>query len=285
MSAVQPFAQFFVSAVGSEAVERPYQYQRLLAEKDWPSVLIAPTGLGKTAAIVCAWLWRGRVSPGSMPRRLVYCLPMRSLVEQTERNVRAWLGNLAAGGIDDLPRADRDVHVLMGGTDEPRWQLAPERPAILIGTQDMLISRALMRGYASRRARWPVDFALLHNDAQWVFDEVQLMGAGLATSTQLEAFRRELGTAIPAGSLWVSATLDPDWLGTIDFAPPPRSAVLKVPDDVPADAGDPLVRQLLDAPKPLARASFCAAGGRPPKSRLTSKPCQSSSWRTVPQPG
>ena len=32
-----------------------------------------------------------------------------------------------------------------------------------------------MRGYAMSRFRWPVDFALLHNDSQWVFDEVQLM--------------------------------------------------------------------------------------------------------------
>ena len=65
----------------------------------------------------------------------------------------------------------------------------PERPAVLVGTQDMLLSRALMRGYASSRALWPMEFALLHEDAQWVFDEVQLMGAGRATSAQLEAFR------------------------------------------------------------------------------------------------
>ena len=66
----------------------------------------------------------------------------------------------------------------------------PERPAILIGTQDMLLSRALMRGYGMGRFGWPIDFGLLHTDTLWVFDEVQLMGAGLATSAQLEAFRR-----------------------------------------------------------------------------------------------
>ena len=36
---------------------------------------------------------------------------------------------------------------------------------ILIGTQDMLLSRALMRGYGMSRYQWPVHFALLHNDA------------------------------------------------------------------------------------------------------------------------
>ena len=86
--------------------------------------------------------------------------------------------------MDDANRLPRpqDVHVLMGGVDADGWLESPERPAVLVGTQDMLLSRALMRGYASSRALWPMEFALLHEDAQWVFDEVQLMGAGRATS-------------------------------------------------------------------------------------------------------
>ena len=51
------------------------------------------------------------------------------------------------------------------------------------------MSAALMRGYGASRYRWPIDFALLHNDALWVFDEVQLAGAAITTSAQLEAFR------------------------------------------------------------------------------------------------
>jgi CRISPR-associated endonuclease/helicase Cas3 len=50
---------------------------------------------------------------------------------------------------------------------------------VLIGTQDMLLSRALMRGYSMSRYQWPVHFGFLHNDALRVLDEVQLMGAGL----------------------------------------------------------------------------------------------------------
>ena len=92
-----------------------------------------------------------------------------------------------AGGMLAEPE---NIHVLMGGIEAARWLERPERPAIIIGTQDMLLSRALMRGYASSRAIWPMEFALLHEDTQWVFDEVQLMGAGRATSAQLEAFRR-----------------------------------------------------------------------------------------------
>jgi CRISPR-associated endonuclease/helicase Cas3 len=175
---------------------------------------------------------------------------MRTLVDQTDANVRIWLRHLEIAGLGaGLPTA-ADVHVLMGGVDEPHWYASPERPTILIGTQDMLLSRALMRGYAMSRFRWPVDFALLHNDAQWVFDEVQLMGAGLATSTQLEGFRR--AASATARSIWVSATLDPSWMSTVDFRAPP--SMWRVPDDFAGDASDLRVRALVDAPKSLGKA-------------------------------
>lgn len=255
------FTSFFLFATGN----LPYGYQKDLAN-GWWDVLVAPTGLGKTAAVIVGWLWRRRVDADNTPRRLVYCLPMRTLVEQAEKNARQWFERLAQAGLDqDLPSPD-DVHVLMGGIEalrgQPRWYEAPERPAILIGTQDMLISRALMRGYVSGRARWPIEFALLHNDALWVFDEVQLMGAGLATSAQLAAFRELLKTAVPTKNLWVSATLDPAWLRTVDFAAPDPSKVLRVPDDVPEDAALPRVRKIIEAHKPLAKAPVAISGAK-----------------------
>ena len=249
------FAQFFAAAFGKNV--RPFAYQRALAEQNWPDVLIAPTGLGKTAAVVLGWAWQHVSAEYAPPRRLVYCLPMRTLVDQTALNVRAWLRRLGEANAhwkSRLPDYDTGVHVLMGGIDEPRWFETPEHSAILIGTQDMLLSRALMRGYAMSRFRWPVDFALLHNDVQWVFDEVQLMGSGLATSAQLAGFRRTLGTDISSRSLWMSATLHPDWLGTVDFQQSPT--VWRVPDDFPDDAQSPHVRKLLDAPKPIQQTSI-----------------------------
>ena len=219
------FGEFFSTAFGGAT---PFAYQRALAERDWPDALIAPTGLGKTAAVVLAWLWKRATAPETTPRRLVYCLPMRTLADQTHRNATGWLGRLASligHRVEALPDADRDVHLLMGGENESPWYEHPERAAIVIGTQDMLISRALMRGYAMSRFRWPVDFALLHNDVPWVFDEVQLMSSGLATSTQLEGFRRRLRTQIGAASIWVSATLHPEWLRTVDAPPTPPCGV------------------------------------------------------------
>jgi CRISPR-associated endonuclease/helicase Cas3 len=85
------------------------------------------------------------------------------------------------------------VHILMGGEDEDDWDIYPERDAMLIGTQDMLLSRALNRGYGASRSCWPTQFGPLNTDCLWIFDEIQLMGAGLATTAQLEALRCMLG--------------------------------------------------------------------------------------------
>jgi CRISPR-associated endonuclease/helicase Cas3 len=140
---------------------------------------------------------------------------MRVLVEQTEQVAQAIAERIPA---DRRPT----VHVLMGAEDVGEWFLYPERPAILIGTQDMLLSRALNRGYASGRARWPVEFGLMNQDALWVMDEVQLMDVGLATSAQLQAFRGQDSVRArslrPCHTWWMSATLQPEWLKSVDTA-------------------------------------------------------------------
>lgn len=214
------FETFFEAATwrDSKAGCSPYPYQQKLAEAEWPETLVVPTGFGKTAAVLGAWLWKLKVSDLGTPQRLVYCLPMRALVEQTAAAAEAWI-EAAKRQLNFEVRLD----VLIGGRAKekriPDWITHPDEPAILIGTQDLLISAALMRGYAVSRYRWPVDFALLHNDALWVFDEVQLTGATLATSAQMEAFRRLFKTAKNSRTLWMSATLDPVWLRTVDFTP------------------------------------------------------------------
>ncbi|HQU17347.1 MAG: CRISPR-associated helicase/endonuclease Cas3 [Chromatiales bacterium 21-64-14] len=217
------YQEFFTTVTEGKS---PFPYQVKLAESDWPEMVNIPTGMGKTAAVTLAWLykrgWRqgGRTvaSDAATPRRLVWCLPMRVLVEQTERTIRDSLGTLGVDGAAGDGKVS--VHVLMGGANDLKtWVEYPEEDMILIGTQDMLLSRALMRGYGMSRYQWPVHFSLLHNDCLWVFDEVQLMGAGLATSTQLEAFRRSFPLARNSRSLWLSATLNPQWLATVDLKP------------------------------------------------------------------
>ena len=238
----------------------PDQWQIALATDPWPRVLVAPTGSGKTAAVTLGWAAHRLQMPDQTPRRLVWCLPMRTLVEQTAKVVKKWFDRLAAFDEENrLPRPE-DVHILMGGVENRRWLETPEHPAVIVGTQDMLLSRALMRGYASSRTMWPVEFALLHEDAQWVFDEVQLMGAGRATSAQIEAFRRSAADQArrqghlegnPSRSLWMSATLDQSWLATVDHPAPAPESVVKVD---PVDHPEGRLARLAHATKRLTRS-------------------------------
>lgn len=167
----------------------PHPWQRRLGEAAEPQrrLLRIPTGLGKSAGTILPWLYHAvQRSDASWPRRLVFVLPMRVLADQVAREATQWI---------ETAKLDVPVHLLMGGVEALRWVEDLERPALLVGTQDMLLSRALNRGYASARGLWPMEFGALHSDALWVFDEVQLMGVGLATSTQLEAFRRSRANA------------------------------------------------------------------------------------------
>ena len=57
---MKTFESLFRDATGYE----PYPYQVAVATTGTlPSVLSVPTGMGKTAAVLMAWLWRRRFGP------------------------------------------------------------------------------------------------------------------------------------------------------------------------------------------------------------------------------
>jgi CRISPR-associated endonuclease/helicase Cas3 len=94
----------------------PRAWQSDLAEESVcrDRLIRIPTGLGKNEGVLAAWSFhRLYQADDRWPRRLVWCLPMRVLVEQTEQVARA----LA----DHMP-ADR-------------------RPAVIVGTEDVIGSR------------------------------------------------------------------------------------------------------------------------------------------------
>ena len=149
------YASFFSAAFGKEV--RPFAFQEKLAclatnqaEGRLPDCrIMVPTGMGKTASVVLAWLWnqlKAEEPSQGWPRRLVYCLPMRSLVEQTQQEVARWLESLSNAqdegtlglGTHAAQRlfalAARGPIVLMGGVEvAPKardWDLYPEEPAI-----------------------------------------------------------------------------------------------------------------------------------------------------------
>ncbi len=204
------YKAFFTAATDKAA---PYNYQERLANEPCISRLISvPTGLGKTAAVTLAWLYNRQQPNPTWPRRLVYCLPMRTLVEQTRDEAKKWIENLSKEGL--ITGKAPCVILLMGGEDlegeDKDWDLYPEGDAILIGTQDMLLSRALNRGYGMSRYRWPMPFGLLNHDCLWVLDETQLMGPGLWTAGQLDWMRQHrFGVLKPCFTWWMRATPSP----------------------------------------------------------------------------
>ncbi|MCE2530273.1 MAG: CRISPR-associated helicase Cas3' [Acidimicrobiia bacterium] len=231
------FGRFFHDATGYA----PYPYQSRLAADGLPDVLRVDTGCGKTEAAGLAWMWRRRHSARKeTPRWLVYALPMRTLVDQTFDRFVKWRHALG------LQPSELGVHRVMGGSDwrDRDWRLHPERDAVFIGTIDMLLSRALNRGFADSRWNWPISFGAFNSGCQWVFDETQLMDAGVITGRQLQAFRTSFGTVQPTHTMWMSATVDFERLKTVDA--PVIDRVVEISE---IDRGYASLAERLEAPR------------------------------------
>jgi CRISPR-associated endonuclease/helicase Cas3 len=229
------FKSFF--RIGTDGHD-PYPWQGRVAREGLPEVLSVPTGLGKTEGVALGWSYRRLITnTRETPRHLVICLPMRVLVRQTEERLTGVFHRLGEAGFPKV-----GVHSVMGGKprkarkdDDDAWLSHPEKPWVLIGTQDQLLSRALNRGYALSPFDWPLHFGALNNDAHWVLDEVQLMGPAVWTSAQLDWMRRvRFGTVFPCSTTWMSATVGANFLDTRDR----RDAGLVVPHPLQIDQED-----------------------------------------------
>jgi len=237
----ESFRSFFATATGGF---EPYSWQRQVALDGLPDVLSVPTGLGKTEGAVLAWAWRRLVAGDDEPLHLVFCLPMRSLVTQTVERLRTYF---------DALRVQQDlavgVHQLMGGEIDEEWARWPDKPWVLVGTQDQLLSRALNRGYAMSRFEWPIHFGLLNQDCRWIIDEVQLMGPGLWTTAQLDWMRQKRFPSLKAcRTTWMSATVGRSFLATVDRK---RDGLDTVPSFEPQLETDPKVQWWRDAKRPV----------------------------------
>ena len=139
----------------------------------------------------------------------------RALVDQSAQAVRGWVERMAA--VPSLVRAFDSqaafpaarpvaLGVLRGGhADEGAWRHDPARPAVVVGTVDMVGSRLLFAGYGSGRSRRAMDAGLLGQGALVLLDEAHLAPAmaGLLDSiARLSASLRvmRLSATAPGGA-------------------------------------------------------------------------------------
>ncbi|WP_239113003.1 CRISPR-associated helicase Cas3' [Halomicronema sp. CCY15110] len=179
----------------------PYPWQENLSNWNGETIAVvaAPTGAGKESGAVTPWLYAH--SQGKpVPTRLVYALPTRSLVDQVYANIQKVVEK---SGLEDIK-----VYCLKGGQVEHGFEQDLTQPAILVGTQDQLLSRALNRGFGVSWGQRPIHCAALTNDCRWILDEIQLTGVAYSTLAQLYKHWRTLGTYGPMQLCLMSATFD-----------------------------------------------------------------------------
>lgn len=192
----------------------------------FPTDVELATGLGKTS-IIALWVLAlsralGR-TPHVVPRRLAYVVDRRVVVDQASEfaeEVRARLEQAAADSTHVLHTIAMtlrnagctssviEVSTMRGQRAlDTRWRDDPTRPAIIVGTVDMIGSRLLFSAYG-RVGPWgrSLEAGLLGQDCLLVLDEAHLCSPFAAT---LSAIERRTGTLAPFSIVRMGATMEP----------------------------------------------------------------------------
>ncbi len=184
--------KFFAALTGHERM-LPWQ-QELLEE--WllpgrlPQAVDIPTGLGKTS-VMALWLLAlaAQMKDGGkpeLPRRLIYVVDRRAVVDQATAEAEKLRENLAnEDALAWMRRAFRladgeglPVSTLRGQlADNRQWLADPAMPGIVVGTVDMIGSRLLFSGYGVGEGMRPYHAGLLGVDALVLLDEAHLVPA------------------------------------------------------------------------------------------------------------
>ena len=160
---------------------QPFRWQKRLLKRlideDIPQIVDVPTGLGKTSVMA---LWLIALAEGAkLPRRLIYVVDRRAVVDQATRYAQLLRNNLPADlaselGLD-MDAGGLPISTLRGGfADNREWLEDPSKPAVIVGTVDMIGSRMLFEGYGVSRRMRPYQAGLLGVDALVLLDEAHL---------------------------------------------------------------------------------------------------------------
>ncbi len=155
------------------------------AAGQFPHSVTLPTGLGKTS-VIAVWLVALADHPDRVPRRLAYVVNRRTVVDQSTdftkklreqlsdprlKALRERLSALATA-TEDSPLA---ISTLRGQfADNGEWWKDPARPAVIVGTIDLIGSRLLFSGYRAGYKTRPMFAGFLGQDTLLVHDEAHL---------------------------------------------------------------------------------------------------------------
>ena len=176
----------------------PFPWQRTLFERflagEIPDSCDLPTGLGKTS-VIPIWLIALAERPDRLPRRLVYVVNRRTVVDQTTDEVEGIRRRLQDDTRHDLDDLKQKLAALSGGAnfqtekgqpllaistlrgqyaDNREWSADPSCPAVVVGTVDMIGSRLLFSGYGAGFKTKPLYAGLIGQHALLVHDEAHL---------------------------------------------------------------------------------------------------------------
>jgi CRISPR-associated endonuclease/helicase Cas3 len=202
---------------------------RLFADLEsgrFPTDIELATGLGKTSIIALWILALGRAlarRSNLIPRRLAYVVDRRVVVDQASEfaeRVRERLEHAAADKAHTLHAIATalknagctssvvEVSTLRGQRAlDTRWREDPTRPAIIVGTVDMIGSRLLFSAYG-RVGPWgrALEAGLIGQDCLLVLDEAHLCSPFAATLAGIE---RRVGRLAPFAVVRMGATMEP----------------------------------------------------------------------------
>ena len=206
----------------------PFPWQRRLFQRfvtgNWPESCNLTTGLGKTS-VITIWLLalaHARIAgahPLGIPRRLVYVVNRRTVVDQSTSEAQKLLEKLEPeeGPVDASLIPIRDaLQSIAGGNegdaclaistlrgqfaDNGEWRTNPARAAIIVGTVDMIGSRLLFSGYGCGFKTRPLHAGFLGHDALLIHDEAHLEPAFQELVKAIETEQAdELRTGLSAG--------------------------------------------------------------------------------------
>ena len=173
----------FDSAFEALTGHSPFRWQRRLFSRlrsgDLPRAVDIPTGLGKTA-VMGVWLL-ARAAGVPLPRRLVYVVDRRAVVDQATDFAEQIRSRLADPGLEAIRRGLKlgerplPISTLRGQhVDNREWLADPAAPAIVVGTVDMVGSRLLFEGYGVSRRMRPYQAGLMGCDTLVLLDEAHL---------------------------------------------------------------------------------------------------------------